>query len=311
VLVLSLFLAGCSSTPPVRTDWSDTARTLGIRGSIYLLAGPNEPTMDVYRWDGGTATPHRLTTSPQGQGVDYLTAAAGTVVIDAALPDSGFLTGGHFLTYDFSQGKFTALGLHVPDHSGTPELSLDGRSLAYTESRPDLQQRQWVGVLHVVDLDTMKDRDVYSVPTLDVSPIRGWSSDGMICFLQDVRSGGKTVKALAPDGNVRTLVTYIETVSGIARSSNGLLAVGERKQADMVVYDQQGRQLAALAGWAPLTWSPDGSQLLLASATPTLHSDDQRSGAGRELAVVNRADLSHPQLLGRLPEPVWEGAWLQ
>lgn len=101
-----------------------------------------------------------------------------------------------------------------------------------------------------------------------------------------VRSDG-SMSELPLDGN-----------PGVLSWGKQWLAVMDEPEGTVFV-DAAGVRRAVLKGWYPLTWSPDGNQLLVHDAA-----------THRTLGVVDAADLATVKPVGRVSGPVWDADWL-
>jgi hypothetical protein len=88
-----------------------------------------------------------------------------------------------------------------------------------------------------------------------------------------------------------------EQVVGVTWGKQGIAVMDE--QEGTVFFDSAGARRAVLSGWYPLTWSPDGEQLLV-----------HDSGTRRTLGVVNAADLAAAKPVGKVSGPIWDVDWV-
>ena len=98
------------------------------------------------------------------------------------------------------------------------------------------------------------------------------------------------------DGSTSEVV--LEGNPGVLTWGKQWLAVEDERQGTMFL-DAGGDRRAVLNDWYPLTWSPDGDQLLVHDAATR-----------QTLGVVDAADLATAKPVGRASGPVWDADWL-
>jgi hypothetical protein len=77
-----------------------------------------------------------------------------------------------------------------------------------------------------------------------------------------------------------------------------MMAIGDGEARTILLDPLRGKR-STVEGWRPLAWSPDGDRLLV-----------KDSATGRKLGVVELADHSSVQEIGRLTGPVFDVDWL-
>ncbi len=99
-----------------------------------------------------------------------------------------------------------------------------------------------------------------------------------------------------PDGSTSEIATGGH-ILGVTWGRRWLAVMDERE--GTIFIDAKGGQRTVLPGWYPLTWSPDGDQLLLHDASTQ-----------RTLGIVDAADLNTVRPAGMVSGPVWDVDWL-
>jgi hypothetical protein len=73
----------------------------------------------------------------------------------------------------------------------------------------------------------------------------------------------------------------------------------------LVLLDPKNGKQTRVDGWSPITWSPDGTKLLV-------ERTGAAAGVPSELAVLDPADPTHPHSIGTIPHlTMYGGSWLR
>ena len=119
-----------------------------------------------------------------------------------------------------------------------------------------------------------------------------WGPGGEVAVLEGTaaRTGQPGVVTgivvIAPDGSERILDPPVEEFGAFAWGPSQWMAIGDGDRSTVFLNPTTGEHVE-LAGWTPLTWSPDGNRLLVAEA-----------GDRRTLGLVDAMDLGAVRPLG-------------
>jgi hypothetical protein len=277
-----------------------------VRGTLYITAGPEPTSTDVYRITGGVPGATRLTYTRPKLGILDVTAAGGTVIVDAS-PNADSV-----ICTLASTGQCTPLE-NQPPRSGSPRLSPDGSKLAYVEVRPIYVNPGTPGhpethlfhyIVHVRDLQSKTDREVFESAN-EVSHAE-WGPGGLLVVLESPDANAR-MHLIQADGHDTTLTSLPSARNIVVSAATGRLAVVVGYGAT-VVLDPTGRPEASVSGsYFPAAWSPDGSQLLIRDA-PGLATKKE----GDKMFVIGAPSFQHPRPVGRSPAgPYYHVAWLR
>jgi hypothetical protein len=238
-----------------------------------------------------------LTETPR---VSSVGACRDRIVVAAGQPEVGFsdhlqqLRDGSLVPVD---------GLGAPP-GFTPELDRDCQ-LAYTWV--DRETDSHVFELRVWQAKDGSARTLYRGQPGDgplVNP--DWGPNGEIVVVrqapetttQSSQKAGRPAGLIIvrPDGS-KFEVPVGEHVVGLSWGKRWIAVMDE--QEGTVFLDPKGDRRTVLKGWYPLTWSPEGDQLLVHDAA-----------THRTLGVVDAADLAAVKKVGTVTGPVWDVDWL-
>lgn len=259
------------------------------RGTLYVGAGPTGFAQDLYRIRGdGASRAERVTAMQPGRNLSVLTAGSGQVIVSE----------GSEGTDKIARLVGDRLERLIDDRVFSPSLSDDGR-LAYVRLREAVGRPNEFSVV-VRDLASGEERTLYQQsPAALGDP--AWGPASLLAVVETDAPGYRQTRIVlvGADGAVRKVELG-------ERSSTGL--VGSQRAAQLVVRGNgpppggflldpgSGRRDPLPPGWLPLTWSPDGSSLLVAS--------------GRRLGLIQPPDLARVDEVGTFPEPVWQADWV-
>ncbi len=165
-----------------------------------------------------------------------------------------------------------------------PQLSPDGKWVAYTVTTPSLKDNRGSARIWLADVATGKTRQLTQGPGSDRSP--RWSPDGQTLAFISSRQGGPQIWIIAPAGGEARKVTSIDDGVGEIYwkpDGQGLLAVVDLKwPADQEIDRRNGEYQTDARLWTELLWR---------------HWDDFRAGHrqhvfGVDLASGKATDLT-------------------
>jgi len=309
VTLALLTLTGCSTPHPAAR-----ASLSNLSGTFYLLVGPDNATLDVYRVTHGKPGYTRLTVSPHHGGVDTVTVGGGIVV----LADS---RSGHDQIGTLSpDGWFHVLPALNSIGKNAPALSPDGTKLCYIETRLVTPDPTHTGhdvfhmLVHVLTMSSGVDRVALDSP-YQVQDAQ-WGPDGQVVVLE---SGGVNARLVLvrTDGTQTILPTNTPTALGmVVSATTGRIAVTFKDDHQHTpIFDRKGRRLATLSGWRVMAWSPDGSELL---ATPQLKAvvpdyatvPSEQKATMDDLTLLSGPTFENVTHLAPSPVgPVWTVDW--
>ncbi len=288
IAVMATLAASCSSeaAPPKQT----ATVLLPDRGTLYLGAGPTVSAEDLYRIRGdGRSGPERITAMPAGRNLSVLTAGSGQVIVSEASEG----------TDKVARLVGNRLERLIDDRAFTPSLSDDGR-LAYIRLREAVGRPNEDFVV-VRDLASGEERTLYQHTGGSLS----YPAWGPASLLAVVEKDGPTLRQtrivlISADGTVRKVELGDRASTGLAGSQRAahLVVRGNGPPPSQFLLDPgSGRRDPLPSGWLPLTWSPDGSSLLVAK--------------GRRLGLIRPPDLAAVDEVGTFPVPVWQADWVE
>ena len=104
---------------------------------------------------------------------------------------------------------FTARDLATQDRVADPNISPDGRWLAYVVRSTDWDGNKGVQALWILDRKTAGAKPVQLLKDEKAPPAPGWSADGKWLYVLSSKSGSRQVWRMAPDGSARAQVTSL------------------------------------------------------------------------------------------------------
>jgi dipeptidyl aminopeptidase/acylaminoacyl peptidase len=137
-----------------------------------------------------------------------------------------------------------------------PQLSPDGKWVAYTVTTPSLKDNRGIARIWLADLATGRTRQLTQGPGSDRSP--RWSPDGKTLAFISTRQGGPQIWALALAGGEARKVTSIDDGVGEIYwkpDGEGLLAVVDLKwPTDQEIDRRNGEYTTDARLWTELFW---------------------------------------------------------
>jgi len=123
---------------------------------------------------------------------------------------------------------FTAKDLATQDRVGDPNISPDGRWLAYAVRSTDWDGNKGVQALWLLDRKTAGAAPVALLKDEKAPPAPSWSADGKWLYVLSSKSGSRQVWRMAADGSSRVQITSLPLDVGFFRvSADGrVLVVG-------------------------------------------------------------------------------------
>ena len=259
-------------------------------GRFYVAAGANSLDADLYEFRFSPPTQERLTTKAR---VTTLDGCDEKVIISAAQQEVGLI--------DHIQGlqgtnlvPVDKLGLQ---RGSDPHVSADCRILylRLAEAQPEL--------INEIVLFDPSNGTTTSIAKGNTVAGASWGPNGEILLLKREPTGPVLV-IMKPDGTQATIDPEQPDVGNLQWGKSGWIAtdIAQPQQAPtgtLFMNPSTGAR-SVLDGWLPLSWSPDGQQLLVAEAK-----------TGKTLAVVELPDLSKTRNVGVSEVgTVWDVAWL-
>lgn len=257
-------------------------------GTLYLGAGPTVFAQDLYRISGDGRGPERLTALPPGRNLSVVTAGSGQVIVSE----------GSEGTDKIARLVGNRLERLIDDRVFTPSLSEDGR-LAYSRLHEEVGGLNEFSVV-VRDVASGQERTVYQQAGKSISG-PAWLPQGFLAVVEKDLPGHRQTRIvlIADDGSVRRVELGERTSTGLVASQEAphlVVADYGSPPGGFLLDPESGRRNPLPSGWLPLTWSPDGSSLLVAK--------------GPRLGLIRPPDLLHLDEIGTFPEPVWQADWV-
>lgn len=259
-------------------------------GRFFVKAGAEDLNSDLYEMTFSPPGFKRLTTDAR---VTTVGGCPSKVVVAAAQREVGFADRLQELAGD-KLVPVETLGLEV---GSNPDLAEDCRILynRLADSDPELVQevKLW---------DPVKGSG--STVTTGATVFGGsWGPGGEIVILKREPAGPR-LQIIKPDGTSSEIDPQVPDVGNAQWGKGGWMAVAvfEPGQAptDTLFLNPASGERKTLNRWLPLTWSPDGNQLLVADAEK-----------GTTLAVVDLSDLTRTRNVGASTVgTVWDAVWL-
>jgi len=273
-----------STTTTIAEGIPPTGRFLAVAGEQSLDAGLYEIRF----------APLRLERLSDASRVGAISACATEVVVAAAQQEVGFSD----TLQTLRSGKLVPFEGLADAKGSSPALTSDCRMAykAVDRSDPALIDR-----LHLWDPGSGTDTVVYSSSELlglDHGP------NGQVSVIEGNRGEpGQPVAAtgivIISAGGLRSIPAPAPDLGVLRWGASSWMAIGRNEAKSTLFLDPQTRAKSELAGWRPLAWSPDGSELLVAD-----------SAEYRTLGIVQATDLSAVRTLGRVEVGVYGAAWL-
>ena len=294
---LTLLLGGCTAKVSRETGSKDVrpSELVAIEGPapvgrFYVTAGANSLDADLFEVRFLPPGQERLTTKAR---VTTLDGCKDKVVISAAQKEVGLVD--HIQEL---QGRTLAPieGLGV-QRGSDPHVFEDCRILylRLAEATPQL-----VNEIVLFDPSNGTTKSIVKGPTVASA---SWGPNGEILLLKREVSGPVLV-IMKPDGTQVTINPEQPDVGNLQWGKGGWIATDiarpqQQPTGTFFVNPTTGAR-SVLDGWLPLTWSPDGQQLLVSDAKN-----------GTTLAVVELPDLTKTRNVGVSEVgAVWDATWL-
>ena len=308
----ALSLSGCNATmsrdskeaSPLEVSSGPATFTAepGVKpeGRFYAVIGgetPNDNRLYELR-----LTPPSLQLMTETRRVSAVGACRDKVIVAAGQPEVGF-TDHLQQAGNGNLGPIEGFGVQP---GFTPELN-QRCQMAYTWV--DRSTEPLIDELRVWSPDSKEAETLYRGRPGDgplVNP--DWGPEGQVAVVRRGPEHAGSMPAGTPAGRSAAIVVARSDGSSfdIPLDGNpGVLAWGKRWLAVMVepegtlFVDVGNARRSVLSGWYPLTWSPDGEQLLV-----------HDSATRRTLGVVNAADLAAAEPVGKVSGPIWDVDWL-
>jgi hypothetical protein len=224
-----------------------------IAGTLYLLAGPNQYSTDVYRARGNLASVDRLTTTVPGLSVSWITAQDDHVVVADARQ------GGTDQIEALHLARVPALPGEVIDSRGqSPALSSTGM-LAYVvpQYAPDGGS---AGTAVMVSDATGAGKHVVYRSRADLAPT-AWLPGGRLAVLERPEVRARLI--IDPGrGDQRTIDPGVPEAFVMQANAAGAFVVAGRS-GRLAIVSATGRRKLIHSPWFALCWSPDGGSILV------------------------------------------------
>lgn len=253
---------------------------------VYGLASDSgsELRADVY---GITLSPLRAYRLTAIERVSWLSAGQDTVVVaagDEQIDKLGLIAG------DGAIAPIPGLGRPA---AYSPEIQADG-TIRYEDSGPG---EAIISRYMSYDPTTRKSRVLYSTKNGDLNIVAAAPDRGFLAVVQADEIDDQ-VLLMQTDGT-RKAFTIAPRISSPA-SGKSLISVGvygspdiDAPVTDTALLNPQTGKVRVIEGWAPLSWTPDGTKLLVVRAADSRLPD-------AELAVLDPTDPQNPQILGTI-----------
>lgn len=278
-------LSGCDSGSPNKAASAKPTPTGPVLpGVVYLVSGPTLLTGDLWRLRDGKA---EQLTDFEGGRISHVTAGSGEVMVAEASSGAD----------QIARLMGDRLEPYIQDRVFTPALSSDGRLAysiyRYTEASGRLPSGS---AIMARDLETGAERVAYEIGDGQTLGYPAFGPDGLLAADLNADFPNAAVIVIGPDGTVRHRLPHPGGTQVFWQP--GPLPLVTNGEGTSFLWDPAtGNQTPVAPGWVPITWSPDGTQLLVAQ--------------GQELGRVKPSDPSRVESLGRFgPGPVYLGAWV-
>jgi hypothetical protein len=284
LLVLVATVGGCSGTKKdaVTAEPPDPA----LSGRFFATAGPGESQSDLYEalFSNGRVALYQLTRTGRTFGVD---GCASSLTIDVAGPDVDFQDALRRFQ-DRSTVQIDGLG---DVRAALASVAPDCRILY---QRFDRSTTPPTDHLMVFDPATKSVKELYASRNPQTAlGVTDWGPDGRLALFEGTAEteGHPTVTTgivlINPDGSKRTLPPPVTAFGTLQWGSSKLMALSDEANHKTVFLDPDSGARIELAGWFPLTWSPDGQHLLVTDAATRM-----------TLGLVDAADLTQARVVG-------------
>lgn len=253
---------------------------------VYAIgsADGNILEADLYGISLNPLRAHRVT---EGKRISWISADSDTVVVAAGDQQIDKLG---YIQEDGQIGPIPGLGRPA---AYSPVIQPDG-TIRYEDDGPgdDVITRYMS-----YDPDTSRTTVLFRT-TRDMNLV-GTSPEGR--FLEVIHNdAGPDAVALVSKSGDRRVFTVGKRIEGPIPGKD-LIAIGSLGSPDpnapataTIILDPTNGKTRSVDGWAPLTWTPDGTKLLVVRAGETRLPD-------AELAVLDPAEANNPQILGTIP----------
>jgi hypothetical protein len=294
---VTLLLGGCSAKPSRETATKDVRLSDLVAvegpppvGRFYANAGPNDLDADLYEFRFFPPGQDRITTKAR---VTTLDGCKDKLVVSAAQKEVGLTD--HI--QELQGSKLASIEKLGVQRGSDPHVSSDCRVLylRLVESNPEL-----VNEIVLFDPASGSTTSVAKGTTLASA---AWGPNGEILLLKREVSGPVLV-VMKADGSQTTIKPEHPDVGNPQWGRGGWIATDiaapqQRPTGTFFVNPTTGAR-SVLNEWLPLSWSPDGQQLLVTDAKN-----------GTTLAVVEVPDLTKTRNVGVSEVgSVWDAVWL-
>lgn len=256
------------------------------RFDIYAIgaADGNILEADLYGISLGPLRAHRVTT---GKRISWISASDEALVVAAGDQQIDKLG------YVLENGQIGPIpGLGRPA-GYSPTIQPDG-TIRYEDDGPGDTV-----ITRYVSYDPKTSKTTVLLRTKKDMNLVGTSPEGR--FLEVVHDDtGPDLVALVSKAGDRRVFTVGERIEGPIPGKR-LIAIGSLGSSDpyapataTIILDPRNGGTKSIEGWAPLSWTPDGTKLLVVRAGETRLPD-------AELAVLDPADPTKPEILGTIP----------
>jgi hypothetical protein len=293
----ALLLGGCTSKPSGETTTKDArlSELVAVEGPspvgrFYVKAGPNDLDADLFELRFSPPGQERITTNAR---VTTVGGCKDKVIVSAAQREVGLTD--HI--QELRGGKLGPLEKLGVQSGSDPHVSSDCRILylRLIESNPVL-------VNEIVLFDPASGSTT-SVAKGSTVAGASWGPNGEVLILQR-EPGGPLLTIIKADGTQTTITPEQPDVGNLQWGRAGWIAAGiaepQRPPTGTLFLNPTTGARSVLDDWLPLSWSPDGQQLLVADAEH-----------GTTLAVVELPDLTRTRNVGVSEAgTVWDAVWL-
>lgn len=234
-----------------------------LSGRFFASAGESESISDLYEMKFSPFRLSKLSTTGRVFGMD---GCASKLVVTIADKSVGFadelrrFTGNGFAMID---------GLADPS-GALPDVAPDCR-MAFL--RLDKTNDPPTDRLMVFDPQTEQTSELRTAAFADNKTlgVLTWGPDGQVAVIEGTAPepgvpGRVTgIVVIASDGSERILGPPVSEFGTITWAPSEWMALADQEKGTVFLHPDTGEQVQ-LPGWLPLTWSPDGQRLLVASA---------------------------------------------
>jgi len=292
-----LMLSGCTARVSQLTATKDVPPSDLVAvggpapaGRFYVKAGANDLDADVYEFRFEPRSQERISTKAR---VSTLGGCKDKVVVSAAQKEVGLTD--HI--QELQGGRLAPVEKLGVQPGSDPHVSADCRILyiRLAEADPEL-----INEIVLFDPATGSTTSIVKGTTVAGA---SWGPNGEILVLKREASGPVLV-IMKSDGTQVTIKPDQPDIGNLQWGQGGWIATGiaqpqQPPTATLFVNPTTGAR-SVLEGWLPLTWSPDGQQLLVSEAKN-----------GTTLAVVELPDLTKARNVGVSEVgAVWDATWL-